>query len=333
MTREIIAESDRIRAQRVKLVQNVDLTSLHMRNEKTRICIENETGNDVFLGWIDFCGNKREMRLIGRKHIENTSPGHLFVLRSHSFEAVYRPLAGGDHNLTFHSKDARMTCTASHKTVQMVQIDRSYHRKSIVGVRFFIEKGCTNPSRILQAITADVKSIKQRVGRLYPILCQFVSIYIDNLSDGIQTGAAYHPRSGQDWLRKHLMDERKAGCIYVYAVDDYMRSRKCWGEGGLLLHEMVHCLHDHWLENGFDNKKVVQAYQKAKASRVYGSSECQVYAMTDFKEYLAEISVAFFGRENEQFNKSYPCNNTELLQLDPIGYNLCKDIWINPHLT
>ena len=40
------------------------------------------------------------------------------------------------------------------------------------------------------------------------------------------------------------MSEAKAGCVEVYAAADYLADRGLWGDGGVLLHELSHALHD-----------------------------------------------------------------------------------------
>ena len=49
------------------------------------------------------------------------------------------------------------------------------------------------------------------------------------------------------------------------------------------------------------------------------------YALTNAKEYFAELSEAYFGR-----NDFYPFTRKELEKHDPAGYRLMRETWGNP---
>jgi len=95
-----------------------------------------------------------------------------------------------------------------------------------------------------------------------------------------------------------------------------------WG----ILHELAHAYHHQVI--GFDNKEIIKAYEKFKASGHgenclhYSGKLVEHYALTDHKEFFAEMTEAYFGT-----NDYYPFNHGELKQAEPEIYQLIKKIW------
>jgi Mlc titration factor MtfA (ptsG expression regulator) len=99
------------------------------------------------------------------------------------------------------------------------------------------------------------------------------------------------------------------------------------------LHELAHAFHDRFLPGGFENPEIKAAYNRAKASGAYdrverwngdGKSKTteRAYAMTNPMEYFAEITEAFFSR-----NDFYPFDREELRQHDPEMERLLRRLW------
>jgi hypothetical protein len=95
------------------------------------------------------------------------------------------------------------------------------------------------------------------------------------------------------------------------------------------LHELAHAYHFHVI--GYDEPAVLQAYQHARENGLYPSvkfitgSEKPGYAATNPQEYLAELSEAYFGK-----NDFYPFTRDELQEYDPVGYHLMQQAWGTP---
>lgn len=64
----------------------------------------------------------------------------------------------------------------------------------------------------------------------------------------------FHPEAS--WLKRMGTSVEKAGCIEMYEVDDYIKSRGLWGRGGLLLHELCHAYHCKVVPDGYESKLV-----------------------------------------------------------------------------
>jgi hypothetical protein len=62
----------------------------------------------------------------------------------------------------------------------------------------------------------------------------------------------------------------------------------------------------------------------ARVRYVHGGEQ-KAYATTDPKEYFAETSEAYFGK-----NDFYPFTREELKRFDPVGFQLMEQVWGQP---
>ncbi len=140
--------------------------------------------------------------------------------------------------------------------------------------------------------------------------------------------AEYHP--GADWLRRHGRDVAMEKAVEFTNISIFeAESRRM---PNFALHELAHAYHDRVL--GFDEPRIITAYEKAKASGTYDKvarrdaegriSHGPAYAMTDHKEYFAEGTEAYFSR-----NDFFPFTREELERHDPGLAALLEEIW-NP---
>ena len=93
-------------------------------------------------------------------------------------------------------------------------------------------------------------------------------------------------------------------------------------------HELAHAYHDQVL--GFEEPRILAAWKKFVASGKYESVKhvsgrmVRHYALTDQKEFFAEMSESYFGR-----NDFYPFDREELKQAEPEIFKLLQDVWGN----
>jgi len=135
-------------------------------------------------------------------------------------------------------------------------------------------------------------------------------------------GGTYHP-SG-DWLREHDFNPDKERCVEFGNAENFLR----WSaeQPSMVLHELAHAYHHQVL--GYNYPDIESAYRAALASHIYDSVLCfngqkkRHYGMNNPKEYFAESTEAFFGR-----NDFYPFVRSELQQHDPRMYELVKAAW------
>ena len=111
--------------------------------------------------------------------------------------------------------------------------------------------------------------------------------------------AEFHPSA--DWLRENGYNPEKAGGIEINNVRHFVEwshSAQPW----MIFHEMAHAYHFRVL--GGENKAIDAAYHHAIDTKLYDSVDFisggkkKAYATTDAHEYFAELSEAYFGRND-----------------------------------
>jgi len=152
-----------------------------------------------------------------------------------------------------------------------------------------------------------------------------VRIWINPIYEGVRPTAEYHPNG--DWLRKNDRKAEMAKCVEITNVDrfEFENTRMPY----LMLHELAHAYHDQVL--GFRNTKIRETFQAAEANGGYEQVDRftgreiikdKAYAMSNHKEYFAESTEAFFGK-----NDFFPFNLEELQEHDPNMVELLKKVW------
>ena len=142
------------------------------------------------------------------------------------------------------------------------------------------------------------------------------------VDDGHAPCAEYHP--SREWLQANGYNPDKARCVEIGNASRFIAWSK--DQPSMILHELAHAYHDQVL--GFDNAEVVAAYEQARRAGIYeavlylnGRTQ-RHYALTDAKEYFAELTESFFGT-----NDFYPFVRAELKVHDPAGYGLIARMW------
>lgn len=177
--------------------------------------------------------------------------------------------------------------------------------------------------RLLQArlvtITAVVpeKAVKE---------LQKVTIQID-LDYGKLRSMQYHPSA--EWLKENGYHENLARCVHIPQVDGLLSPSSNRRMPMVILHELAHAYHDQIL--GFEDKRIMAAWKKFCDSGNYESiltqngTKGKHYALTDQKEFFAEMTEAYFGS-----NDFYPFVAGELKQAEPEIYALMEELWGKP---
>jgi hypothetical protein len=105
----------------------------------------------------------------------------------------------------------------------------------------------------------------------------------------------------------------------------------------MVVHEFAHLYHHQVLPRGFNNLRVLEVFNAAVASKKYesvlyfnGSSTvyARAYALNNQMEYFAELTEAYFGKNDFQ-----PFDYEELKTFDPLGYDLMVEIWGSRNIT
>lgn len=134
----------------------------------------------------------------------------------------------------------------------------------------------------------------------------------------------YHP--GRDWLVKHGYDPVLHKVVHIPSVRHFLAVHKSNSQPWVVLHELAHAYHDQYLS--FDNEEIIAAFEAAKESKkyesvlLYSGRKVRHYALTNHKEFFAEMTEAYVGT-----NDFYPFVRAELKEYDEATHELMKKIW------
>ncbi len=150
-----------------------------------------------------------------------------------------------------------------------------------------------------------------------------VTIVLD-LNNGSLSAAQYHPDA--DWLAQNGYDTNLAKCVHLSNAKYLISTRNINEQPWFVLHELAHAYHDQVL--GFDDPRIRVAYEHYKksghgdATLLYDGTRVRHYALTDHKEFFAEMTESYFGE-----NDFFPFNRAELMTAEPQIYELMQAIW------
>lgn len=135
--------------------------------------------------------------------------------------------------------------------------------------------------------------------------------------------------AGIDSLIYHMASATDAAVatgdfIEIASARFFIRSsdQKPWA----VLHELAHAFHERVL--GRANPTIRQAYRNALAQHLYervphhDGRLARAYALTSEREYFAELTEAYFGR-----NDTFPFTRDELRFYDPVGLAMVRTLW------
>lgn len=148
-----------------------------------------------------------------------------------------------------------------------------------------------------------------------------VPIWVE-LEDKLHPGMCYHP--DRKWLVEHDYHPEKARCVELANARNFLT----WSidQPWMVLHELAHAYHDRVL--GFEQPEIRAAFERAAASKDYETTlhasgqTRRAYALTDHKEFFAELSEAYFGT-----NDFFPFVRGELRRHDPESFALLGRLW------
>ena len=150
-----------------------------------------------------------------------------------------------------------------------------------------------------------------------------VPIWLD-LSHGALTSMQYHPSA--DWLMKNGYSPALAKAVHLPVAAGFLAARHQHVQPWSVLHELAHAYHDQVI--GFDDARVLAVWKKyvnsgkgAFALHISGKSITH-YGLTNQKEFFAEMTEAYFGR-----NDFAPFVYGELKQDEPETHALLREIW------
>jgi hypothetical protein len=135
----------------------------------------------------------------------------------------------------------------------------------------------------------------------------------------------FHP--SRDWLQEHGLNPDMAGGVELPNARAFLESYAV--EPWALMHELAHFYHHVVI--GLADPRIPAAYHHARDAGLYehvayhDGRMMRAYALENEKEYFAELTEAYFGR-----NDFYPFARDELRHYDAEGFALMEEIWEAP---
>ena len=178
---------------------------------------------------------------------------------------------------------------------------------------------------MLSLLAQQLKSVVDVVPRNALLELRKVPIWINPPYEAVRPTAEYHPGAG--WLKDNGRNPDMAKCVEITTVANFAFEDRRMTY--LMLHELAHAYHDRVL--GFDQPDVIAALEVAKDSGGYNAVQRfngrttvidKAYALSNHKEYFAESTEAYFGR-----NDFFPFDRKELQSHDIQIHNLMPKLW------
>lgn len=127
------------------------------------------------------------------------------------------------------------------------------------------------------------------------------------------------------WLKDNGYNPDKVHGVEINNLKNFVNwSKKT--QPWMVLHELAHAYHFSVLGDRYEPLQA--AYKQAMERKLYDSVEFvhggkrKAYATTNAAEYFAEISEAYFGK-----NDFFPFTRDELEKHDPVGFEMLKKAW------
>jgi hypothetical protein len=310
---------------------------------------------------------------VRNNHVEYTSAGHSFVaflqqndetipksirdIKSNRLIFLYRPnSAQARHILRVRCVDAvkeeatvELICRPIESQELIDTTDKEYIMEEIAGFVFHCEPNVFDCNESLrETLEFDLAALSSLLPNNVLLALQRdmafwlnASMCYGPKSNPVNaTSCTYHEIHGQEWLRRNGLSELKAGCVEIFSAKEYLKTRDHWGIGGLLLHELMHCVHDHYAEGRYDCKLIRDAYQRAMHAKLYDAvgvhgpqgkdgKRVKAYACANCMEFFAELSVAYLWDVDTEteYNKWFPHNRYQLREHDVDTFNSLHTFW------
>jgi len=211
-----------------------------------------------------------------------------------------------------------------------------YRADSLDGWRVYVDKRLVGRKKLIDDLYRELRKSLKHIKKAVPAgpvaKLQAVPIWVSDekaypFRPGEKGVIPFH-RSRQ-WLREHGLNPHMAPGVHVINPAAVLYEHKMFEWGPMtILHELAHSYHNLHLR--LSNREVLRAYRKAMSRGLYlkvpdrsdPAKKVKAYAATNHEEYFAELTEAYFGR-----NDWYPKNRAELKRYDPAGYRMIERVW------
>ena len=135
-------------------------------------------------------------------------------------------------------------------------------------------------------------------------------------------GAQHHPSAA--WLASHGYPAAFARNVEICNWREF--TTLVQDQPFCLLHEMAHAYqdrrpdHDAAIHAAFVHAQAAGLYRQV--THLHRPELVQAYALSNEREYFAELSEAYFG-----MNDFFPYDRDELRAYDPVGLSMLEEVW------
>ncbi|QOJ01764.1 MAG: hypothetical protein HRU70_15265 [Phycisphaeraceae bacterium] len=192
--------------------------------------------------------------------------------------------------------------------------------------RAFLRDDPTHARRTLAALTFDLELCVERLpGDAVNGLREWSKVWVTRALPGRAgfTAAALCYHESEAWVTTHGYGKERARAVEVCNAANYLAWRA--EQPMSILHEMAHAWHARLGHPAY----IDEAFERAKASGVYdrvghalGGDTRRAYAMNNSREFFAELSEAYFGR-----NDFEPFTRPALEAHDSPGAAMVRRAW------
>ena len=215
--------------------------------------------------------------------------------------------------------------SASASTRSPIASDR-YAEREIAGWKVHInrellERRVEVGTRALSLLETKLTELKGFLPKVALEKLRTVPIWL-GVNDYEKPNAVYHPSA--KWLREHGFNPDKAQAVEIPNAAIFIE----WSttQPMIVLHELAHAYHHQVL--GHSHSELRTAFESARGNGRYdqvrharGKVE-RAYALNNVQEFFAEMSEAYFGR-----NDFFPFTRGELQEHDPEICALIGRLW------
>jgi hypothetical protein len=222
---------------------------------------------------------------------------------------------------------ALVLIAASARRATAFERTDAYRKRESNGFAVLISPGAQKHDRELEEALKELDAQLERIAKVVPEAAltelRKTQIWIEWDNPRGKT-AEFHESAG--WLRANGYNPDKAGGVEIANIVRFVK----WSQQDqpwMLFHELAHRYHFKVLGDG--HAGVRDAYRHAMDAKLYdavayvhGGKPRKAYAAENAKEYFAELSEAYFGK-----NDYFPFTRDDLAKHDPMGYRLMQDAW------
>lgn len=202
----------------------------------------------------------------------------------------------------------------------------SYTQKTIEGFTVYVSPEVLEHADVSRQALTLLETKLAEIRKLIPEekLKPLMSIKFWVEWEADKKGAAVSHHS-VEWLKSNGYNPEKVSCVEISNVRHFI----AWtreAQPMMILHEVSHIFHHRVL--GADNRDIKEAYDHAVKSGsydkvdYYNGTKQRAYALNNASEYFAEISEAYFGK-----NDFFPFTREDLKTFDPVGFALMEKVW------